>query len=132
MNQPQITDLQFIPKVNKEDFEVFLKEYEHYLKGHWWVRIPVILMIIVIAGYNFFVAGKSYTIAESNNIKNTMVVILSFIVLGLLIAGVMMFKRQRALRKKVKEMAQSHNFSYKEFKKEVNLVLKSFYGGRGI
>ena len=132
MKQQQVVELQFIPHIKEEEFEVFLKDYVHYLKGYWWVRIPGFLMIIVIAGYNFIFAGKSYSVAESNSIKNTMVGILGIIIISLLIAGVIMFNRQRALKRKVKDMAQKYDFPQKELKKEINLVLKSFYGGGGI
>ncbi|WP_057937978.1 hypothetical protein [Algoriphagus resistens] len=132
MSQEQTAALQFIPKVRQEEFDAVLINYQHYIKGHLWVRIPAFLMVTAIAGYNFLFAGKSYSINEANNIKSTMIVILSFVVLALIIGAILLFKRQGTLKKKVKGIALKYGFAYKEFKKEVNLVLKSHYGGNGI
>ena len=132
INQQQTLNLKFIPNVNIEEFEDVLLEYKQYLKGNLWVRIPALLLFLTIVGYNIVIVGKSYTISDYNNIQNTMGIILGFIVIVLIIAAIMMIKRQLSLGKKVKKIAQEHSFPHKEFKKEVNFVLKSFVGGRGI
>lgn len=132
METKQHTGLKFIPNIKETEIQAVFKAYEQLVKYYRRIRIPGLLMIVIIGGYNFFIAGKRYTIAEHNTIRNTMVLILGIIVLVLLVIAFMVFKRQRAIRKQVRGMAQKHNFPYREFKKEVNMVLKSFYGGSGI
>lgn len=132
MDKQQTLNLKFVPNVKKEEFEDVLLDYKKYLKCNLWVRIPALLLFLTIVGYNFFIAGKSYSFSDYNNIKTTMTAIIACIVIVLIVAVVLMIKRQLFIGKKIRKMAQQHNFPNKEFKKEVNLVLKSLVGGRGI
>ncbi|MBC9798270.1 hypothetical protein [Sinomicrobium weinanense] len=131
-HQQQHTNTKFLPNIKEAEIQAVFKDYEQLVKCYRWIRISGLLMIAIIGGYNFFIAGKRYTISEHNNIQNTMVFILGSIVLGLLVIAIVVLKRQGAVRKQIRGIAQKYNFPYREFKKEFNIALKSFYGGSGV
>mgnify|MGYP000860373207 FL=1 len=61
-----------------------------------------------------------------------MISILGLVAFSLFVFAIIAFKRQIAIRNRVKDLSLKYDFKYKELKKEFNLTLKSSLGGPGI
>ena len=121
-----------IKRLKKEELKTILDDYQKYTSQYTWAKIPILIMVVVFTIYNFFYAGKRYSISDYNTIKSTMIAIISIVVISLIVAVVILFKSQGQLRSKIKVLAKNNNIPYKELKKELNIAVKSYFGGPGI
>ncbi len=134
MSEEKQIDLKLIPQLKDRENELkdIFENYTHCAKMFVWLRISMFAVVAVIIIYNVFFAGKSYTPSDYNTIINTIAIIMSIIIFILLLIMALLFKKQYDIRKLVKKLAISKNMIYKDLKKEINLVLKSTFGGYGI
>ncbi len=123
-----VTELKDKEKELKHVFDT----YVNYNKIFIWIRIAIFAVVAVIGVYNIFFAGKRYSISEYNTIKYTMAAALGIIACVLIGVAIVAFRKQYEIRALVKTLASSKKMNYKDLKKEINIVLKSSFGGPGI
>ncbi|MCT4615372.1 MAG: hypothetical protein N4A49_10915 [Marinifilaceae bacterium] len=117
---------------NEADFKSIFEKYTNFSKMYSWIRILIFAIFIVIGIYNFFIAGKHYSISDYNMIKYTMASILLTILTLIIIITVITYRIQSKINIQIKELASSKNMDFKELKNEINILIKSSMGGSGI
>ena len=125
-------NLELLQRVPKDELTLLAEAYLYYVAKYKYLRYIILAIVVVIAGYNFFIAGKRFTIDELNTIQGVMVGIMGIAVIALLILAVVLFKTLRQLKKELTAVATKHHVDPKSFRKEFHSFVKSTLGGPGL
>ena len=125
-------ELKFIPKLKDSELKPIYQDYVKHAKIHPWIKLPLILIGLGTACYNFFIAGKTYTISEYNKIMNIVQYSIGIIVFILIVFGFIAIKESLKIKSQIKELARKYNYPKKELLKEFNLIFRSVFGGLGV
>lgn len=75
----------FLRDIPKKEVKVLVEAYVRFAAKLKYLRYLIFGVLAIVVGYNFFVAGKSFTITELDTILNIFSAMMGFIVLGLVV-----------------------------------------------
>jgi hypothetical protein len=122
----------FLRDIPQKEVKVLVEAYVRFAAKLKYLRYLIFGVLAIFVGYNFFVAGKSFTMAELDTILNIFSAMMGFIVLGLVVLSVIMFREFIALKKGLTLLAQKHKLNPKRITEEFHNFVKSTIGGPGL
>lgn len=119
-------------KVPQKEITALVEGYLQYADKMKYLRYIIFGVVTVIACYNFFVAGKRFSIGELKMIQMGLAGILGLFVLALLFLGITLFTSLRKLNSALNHSADKYKVAKKPFRNEFHQLVKTTLGGPGL
>lgn len=119
-------------KISGHEMKPLVASYLNYASKYKYLRYIIIAVLVIITGYNFFVAGKRFEIGQLQTIQSTLAAVMGVVLLALIVLGIKLFKTLKSLKKDVNKSAKKNHLEAKAFRKEFHNYVKATFGGPGL
>lgn len=122
----KLSELQRIPEVELKDV---LEDYITLMASTKYIRLIFLGFGALVLLYNIFIAGKTYSYSDYNDIKTGILIVCSIFIAVLLTFAFVYYAKQLKVKGSLKEVAEHNKLDFKKVRKEFNIYVKDMLGG---